>query len=218
MKLQNVDILILTFNIKFDAAISLINIYDRNLQTAQFLIINIIHLRSKMLQLQSFHNNCLLPCLCLDHLINTMGTIIFLKVLIQGMLAYRKGTYISYSFRYIVHIRQDFSPTQLLIYIKYRIRDPQSSPLKKPLRRLTEEINKDIDYKNEKHQSAFVDVDSFGAQQFNLHKKVSSSQRGKEYLSKLMNLLPSVFDEFKHDELERYSNISYNPMKNSYNC
>ena len=99
--------------------------------------------------------------------------------------------------------------------MKYRIRDPQSSPLNKPLRRLTEEIKKDISYKNEKHQSAFVDVDSFGAQQFNLHKKVSSSQRGKEYLSKLKNLLPSVFDEFKHDELERYFDISYNAMKNS---
>ena len=45
---------------------------------------------------------------------------------------------------------------------------------------------------------------------------MSSSQRGKEYLSKLKNLLPSVFDEFKHDELERYFDISYNAMKNSY--
>ena len=45
---------------------------------------------------------------------------------------------------------------------------------------------------------------------------MSSSQRGKEYLSKLKNLLPSVFDEFKHDELERYSNTSYDAMKKRY--
>ena len=130
------------------------------------------------------------------------------------MLAYLKN--FLYFIVYIIHETQNFNLTQQLIYIKYRIRDPQSSPLQKPLRRLTDEINKDIGYKNEKHQSAFVDVDSFGAQQFNLHNKVSSSQRGKEYLSKLKNLLPSVFDEFKHDELERYCNITYNPIKNSY--
>ena len=117
---------------------------------------------------------------------------------------------------HLIRETQDFNLAQQFIYIKYRIRDPQSSTLNKPLRRLTEEIDKDIGYKNEKHQSAFVDVDSFGAQQFNLHNKVSTSQRGKEYLSKLKNLLPSVFDEFKHDELERYSNMSYNQMKNSY--
>ena len=63
--------------------------------------------------------------------------------------------------------------------------------------------------KNEKYKPSIVDVNSFGNEQFNIHKKETSNQRGAEYLSKLKNLLPSVFDEFKHDDLERYLNMYY---------
>ena len=83
------------------------------------------------------------------------------------------------------------------------MRDALSVPVKQPLRRFTDENDKNLRYKNEKHKTEFVDVNSFGNEQFDIHKKGSGNQRGVEYLTKLKSLLPSVFEEFKHDDLER---------------
>ena len=84
-----------------------------------------------------------------------------------------------------------------------RVRDAINIPVKKHLRRFADENAKNLGYKNEKYKPAYVDVNSFGNEQFHLHKKDSGNQRGVEYLTKLKSLLPSVFEEFKHDDLER---------------